>query len=281
MRARIVIPALTLIALAAIAGCAVFAPARGDGLEGRIARLAPHVRVMMPETATEPVPAVLLFSGCGGVRQVQSDYAQAANTKGVAAVIVESHAARGLGRLTSRALVCTALRLRGQHRAGDVFAALEIVRSDSRIDGSRLALTGWSHGGWTLLDALSYVRDGKAPPGFDALPDDPLSGVRGALLIYPYCGPVIRAGGEDLVRDLEIRAWLAEEDVIADPDDCIALFQRAQAAGVEIEWTVHDGLTHAFDAPDQPWDPRMEYDPQAASEAHARFAEWLVERLAR
>lgn len=279
MRAPVLIAALAFTALAAAAGTAVLAPAHADGLSGRVERLTPHVRIVMPEQASGPVPAVLLFSGCGGVRQLQDDYAEAANGQGAAAVIVDSHAARGIGRLAARLLVCSGVRLRGQHRAGDVFAALEIVRADERIDASRLALAGWSHGGWTILDALSYVHDTKAPPGFTSLPGDALAGVRGALLIYPYCGPVIRADGGDLVSELPIRAWLMENDAIADPGACAALFERAEAAGADIAWTLYPGLTHAFDAPDQPWDPRMEYDAQATGRAHARFAGWLGERL--
>ncbi|TGY89094.1 hypothetical protein E5163_08170 [Marinicauda algicola] len=279
MKARAAAVLASLALAGAVAGFAL-APARGDGLAGRIARLQPHVDIQLPEGADGPAASVLLFSGCGGVQQVQQDYADAAKAEGVAAVIVDSHAARGIGRLAARLTVCTALRLRGQERAGDVLAALEIVRADERLDPDRVALAGWSHGGWTLLDAASYVATSTPPPGFETLPQGALSGVAGMLLIYPYCGGIIRADSHPMPGDLAIRAWLVERDAVADPDDCKGLFEAWDAGGARIRWTLYPGLTHAFDAPDQPWDPRMEYDAQAARDAHARFREWLAVRLA-
>lgn len=270
--------AAVFVPAAAIAGLAL-APTRGEDIEARIARLEPHVEIAMPGTASVPAASVILFSGCGGVRQVQQDYAEAANDAGIAAIIVDSHAARGYGRLAARLLVCSGLRLRGQDRAGDVFAALEMVRADPRLDHGRIALAGWSHGGWALLDALTYAQDAAAPPGLESLPVQPLDGVRAVLLIYPYCGAIIRADDHDLPGTIPIRAWLVEKDLVADPDDCKALFEAHEAEGTTIDWTLYPGLTHAFDAPDQPWDPRMEYNARAAGEAHDRFRDWLVARL--
>lgn len=275
-------PSLCAAAGLALAGglaASALAPDDGRGLESRIARLEPYVDIQLPEGGPAPAASVILLSGCGGVRQVQQDYADAARTEGVAAVIVDSHAARGIGRLAARLLVCTGLRMRGQDRAADVFAALEIARADPRLDPERIAMAGWSHGGWTLLDALSYAHENTPSPGLDALPAEPLDGVLGVLLIYPYCGRIIRADEHGLPADIPIRAWLVERDAVADPDRCRAVFEDRNAAGARIRWALYPGLTHAFDAPDQPWDPRMDYDAEAAAAAHARFRVWLGHRL--
>ncbi|GGE47989.1 dienelactone hydrolase [Marinicauda pacifica] len=271
----------TRLVLACLAGLLASALMRApeSGAE-RAGWLEPHIEFYWPEEGEEPVPAVILFSGCGGVRQQQSEYADAANRAGVAALVVDSHAARGIGRLAGRLLVCTGLRMRGQARAGDVFSALQIARNDPRIDGERIALAGWSHGGWTLLDALSYARDAAAPPGLERLPAVPLEGVRGVLLVYPYCGWIIRADREPIVADIPVTAWLVEKDRIANPNACAQVFERQGQHGAAIDWTLYEGLTHAFDAPDQPFDPRMEYDEDATRQAHARFAAWLNESLA-
>ncbi|MFC4725664.1 dienelactone hydrolase family protein [Glycocaulis abyssi] len=247
-----------------------------DTLEQRIAMLEPHISVQMPQGASEPVPAVLMFSGCGGVISVQQDYAAIANQAGIAALIVDSHGARGIGRMGARLTVCSAARLRGDARAGDVMAALAYARSLPQIDASRLALIGWSHGGWTLLDTLTLAHEGAPPAGMEALPGNALEGVRSVMLVYPWCGFLNRARGHDVPAYPPVHALLAGNDVIADPRACGDLFEAQLETGAQIDWQVLAGLTHAFDAPDEPFDPRVRHDAQGAAHAH----DWFAERLA-
>ncbi|MFN3834475.1 MAG: dienelactone hydrolase family protein [Glycocaulis sp.] len=258
-------------ALLALSACL----ARADGLDHWREALAPHITVMMPEGVEGPVPAVLMFSGCGGVISVQSEYGAVANAHGMAAVIVDSHAARGIGPVGARLFTCTALRMRGDERARDVLTALAHIRTLDGIDPGRLALTGWSHGGWTLLDTLALVEAGTPPPGLDDMPGDALVGVRAVIAIYPYCGFIIRARRHEIGNGVPVDALLAENDVIADPRSCERLFERQNEAGARIDWTLFEGQTHAFDAPDQPFDPRVRYDAEASARAH----EWWIETL--
>ena len=244
-----------LAALAA--GCA--APAQ-DRLDG-------HIDIRMPQDAAGPVPAALLFSGCGGVRPMFEDYAQVANEAGWAAVIVDSHAARGVGRLAARLQVCTGLRMRGQDRAADVFEALEAVRADPRLDAEILYLAGWSHGGWTILDAMA---EAQADPE-----REPWRGVQGALLVYPYCGAIIEADTAPIGDPFSVTMVLVGRDAIADPDDCRRLAERRTAEGSDIDIVFEPDLTHAFDDAEQPWDPRMEYDPEGTERAQTLFSDRL------
>ncbi len=260
----------------------LFARAAGSGaylrdmpLSSAVERLRPHVEVRLPTDAAGPVPAVLLLSGCGGLRQVQADYAEALNAAGLAAVVVDSFALRGIGRNGARLTVCTGARMWGQVRAADLFAALEIVRADPRLDAERLALVGWSHGGWTILDALSFAAEAAPPPGLEALPEAPLRGVRASLLVYPYCGAPVRARERPLPPGTPVTALLVSEDLIAPAEDCQALLEARRREGAAADYVLREGLTHAFDAPDQPPDPRMRYDAEAAAASRA----WSVQRL--
>ncbi|MCH8489135.1 MAG: dienelactone hydrolase family protein [Oceanicaulis sp.] len=231
--------------------------------------LPAHAELRLPDGADGPVPAVILLSGCGGVRDVQDVYAREANAEGWAALIVDSHSARGIGPTGARLLVCTGARMRGQDRASDVFAALELLRADPRIDARRLALTGWSHGGWTVLDAMASAEAGERG-------ETPFEGVRGAFLIYPYCGAIIRARRDPIGAPFPVDAILAGRDAIADHRTCERLFARQRASGAMIRPPVLFGeATHAFDAEDQPWDPRMRYDAEQAAEAHTLFRRFL------
>ncbi|KAA5802423.1 prolyl oligopeptidase family serine peptidase [Alkalicaulis satelles] len=251
---------LAFIALLSAGACASAASAPD---------FAGHASLHLPEGVEGPVPAVVLLSGCGGVRDVQDDYARAANAQGWAALIVDSHAARGIGRTGSRLLVCTGLRMRGQARADDVFAALDLLRADARIDASALALAGWSHGGWTVLDAMASAEAGERGEGA-------FEGVRGAFVVYPYCGAIIRARRDPVGAAFPVQPLLAGRDLIASARDCERLFTRQRSKGALIRPSIlFDQATHAFDAEDQPWDPRMRYDADEAAEAHALFRRFL------
>ena len=252
---------LILIALGAVLA-PLLAPA-----PSRAADLSGHVSIEIPDTVSGPAPVVIFLSGCGGVRQVQTNYAQAALSAGWAPVIVDSHAARGIGALGARLTVCTGLRMRGAARASDIFAVIETVRADPRLDAGRIVLTGWSHGGWTILDALALARSEG---------DDRLSGVEAAYLLYPYCGVLSLADTAPIGEAVDVTMVLAGRDRVVSAEACRALAAARRAQGAAITVIEEPELTHAFDAPDQPaFDPRNRYDAAGAARAEARFIDVL------
>ncbi|MHA6287941.1 dienelactone hydrolase family protein [Maricaulis sp. CAU 1757] len=265
--------ALALVATALLAGAAALGP--GRTLDQQIALIEPHTTIEIPEDASGPVPAVLLFHGCGGLRDVQPAYADDLLDAGYAVITVDSNSARGIGRLAAMSQVCLALRLRGQRRAGDIFAAVELARRQPAVNASQLALVGWSHGGWSVLEALAYSGQSRSPLGMAARPVPALEGVRTAVTLYPYCGFMTRLSGTELDPDIPIFGLLAERDLVAHPPACIRLFDRAAAAGLPARHEVWPGITHAFDEANQPPDPRMEYNPDAAARARARLIDIL------
>ncbi len=277
IRSGLVLTGLALIYGAATAQnlAGLFIPQRS--LAEQVDMLRPGVEIILPEAADRPVPAILFFHGCGGQRPMHRAHAQAMAEAGFATVMVDSFGPRGIGRLGAMFQVCSAQRLWGQERAADVLAALDIVRETDGIDPERLVLAGWSHGGWTLLDAMSFVSDGNAPPALKAVDAD-FDGVVRIVAIYPYCGFPARASGRIGAGLPPVDMILAGRDRVAPHGDCVRLAEQAADSGAEIDYAIWSGVTHAFDDMDAPaLDPRMDYDAGAAARLRARLIEILSE----
>jgi len=239
--------------------------------------IAPSVTILLPESQSAPVPAIIFFHGCGGQRPMHIDHAEAITEAGFGVLVVDSFAPRGIGRAEAMTQVCSALRLWGQERAADVFAAVEIARQTDGIDANRLVLAGWSHGGWTLLDALSFASDGTRPPSLTT-GEFNFDGVTRIIPIYPYCGFPARASGHIGPGLPPVEMILAERDMVAPHADCERLASRAESAGAEIDYAIWPGVTHAFDDTDAPAiDPRMNYNAESA----ARLRRQLIDALQR
>ncbi len=222
-------------------------------------------------------PAALLFHGCGGRRPFLDDYAAALAARGVASVIVDSFAARGWSRARALATVCTGVELPGHRRAGDVLATLWGVKTLPGIDASRLALAGWSHGGWSIMDLMTMAL---TRPGEAGLADpDPglLSPVRALVLAYPYCGPGALSQLRPWRRAPDVLAFVGERDRVAHPALCRRAFARAGRVGARVDSWYPDA-THAFDEKSGGLTP-FRYDPDLALAAQDRVAAYLAERL--
>lgn len=253
----------------------LFVPQRS--LEDQIELIRPGITVFLPETIEAAVPAAIFFHGCGGRRPMHFDHAEALRDAGFGVLVVDSFEPRGIGRLEAMTQVCTATRLMGQERAADVFAAIEIARETHGIDANRLVLVGWSHGGWTLLDALSFVSEGRGPSALEGETVS-LAGVARVVPVYPYCGFPSRAAGRLGPGMPPVEMILSGRDMVAPKSDCVALAEEAAASGADMEYEVWEGLTHAFDDTDAPAiDFRMQYNAEAAARLRARLIETLRE----
>lgn len=261
---------LVVISFAGVMSNAIAAGIDARPLSEQAEFLAPHVEIRVPEGAEGPVPAALLFHGCGGLRQLQTDYADALNDAGFAAIIIDSNGARDIGRLGAMTQVCGGFRLWGQERAADIFAAVELARADPRINGERLTLVGWSHGSWAILDALGFEAQEAAIPALGNATAR-LPGVERAIVFYPWCGWPSRTGREGLDTERPLSIILAGSDLVARRTPCREQAATAIAEGQPVEIETWDGLTHAFDEPNPPpLDPRIHYDAEAAERARNR-----------
>jgi dienelactone hydrolase len=250
--------------------------AAAETLSERAVRLEPHFTIARPEGAG-PFPVLVMLHGCGGPRPFLDDIARVAVEAGAAVINVDSYAPRRIGRIAAFATVCTGARLHGRERAGDLYAALSWARAQSWADPNRIAAVGWSHGGWTIMDALA-LRPGAEmahATGLGDLPAEPLEGLAGALIVYPYTGVGTLAGRRDWRLAPKSVAIVAERDYIVGSSR--AALERQRARGSPLEILLFAGATHAFED-EHAEDPRVRYNPAATAREHAVLRE-LIEGL--
>lgn len=249
-------------------------PAQED-FETRIAQLAPHLDVFLPE-GKGPFPTTLQLPGCGGKKPFQADWARRAQAAGWAAVVIDSYAHRGVTSLQAYTTICTGLAFWGRERAGDFYAAVEWARRQAWCDPSRLAGAGWSHGGWTLLDALALRPgpDAARATGLRGLPEEPLAGVVGAFLVYPYAGVGCLARTQGLRIDARPMALVGSADVIVGGIGVKRALDAMSTPGeaIRVEYLV--GATHAFDEVGAR-DLRVRYSRELTERAHGLYQSYL------
>ena len=157
------------------------------------------------------------------------------NARGWAAIIVDSHGPRGFSDYEIWRLICAGQLFMGSERAGDVLVSLDDARRMAFVDPRRIALIGASHGGWAIMDLLALDPPARLPFNLAALPAgaraDPLAGVVGIILLYPYCGPGNRARPDGWRRPIPALFLLSDSDAVAPAEDCLEIAERMQARG--------------------------------------------------
>ncbi|MFT5711486.1 MAG: dienelactone hydrolase [Halioglobus sp.] len=226
--------------------------------------LLPHLRIMQPKTAGRH-PAILYFHGCGGPRESRAWRAQEAVDRGFVAIIFDSYT----GREIKWERTCNGERMPGFQRAGDVFVALDIARKMPSVDPDQLFLTGYSHGAWTILEALALGDN--LPRGLKDSPGHHLDGVRGLIAWYPYCGMAAQYSS-GLQTHIPVLMLLAQEDRITPPQPCINFANSEQEKGYPLEWYVYPGVDHGFDLQE---DWVRVYDPEVHAQSVAAEMKFL------
>ena len=225
-------------------------------LDVHAARLAPHLAVLKPP-GDGPFPVALQMHGCGGIQPMQLRYARTAVEAGFAAEVVDSLAPRGIGRRAAQFTVCTLLQLRGAERAIDLLAMLHWLEAQSWADAGRVVAAGWSHGAWSIMEAMA-----ESGPAARA---DLLGAVRTVVLVYPYAGPPARtfsSGWGD--NRPKVRALLGGRDAVVGWRAAKRALDRLAADGLDVRVLILPDATHCFDD-DKADDPRTLYS--AALEA--------------
>jgi dienelactone hydrolase len=239
--------------------------------------LSPYYRTRVPAGAG-PFPTAILLSGCDGPHDNLDRWADRLASEGWASVVVDSHTPRRLGDGEVWRLVCAGQLLMGSERAGDLLVALDDVRRMPFVDPTRIALVGSSHGGWTIMDLLAFDPPDRLPYNLTRLPGDaaadPLRGVVGTILLYPWCGFGNYARGAGWRHPAAVLFILSGQDTIAPPAFCDGIIAALEAHGIPVETVRFAEADHAFDQVDHGPATWLRFDPEttaAALDAGAAF----------
>jgi dienelactone hydrolase len=180
------------------------------------------------------VGAVVLMHGCSGLPTRSVTVWQPLLTSwGYATFVVDSFGGRGL-----RGVCGNALRLTGAERIPDAYAALALLARHPRIDGRRVALMGFSHGGIATLGAAStWAQQRFAPEG---------PRFRAFLPFYPYCNAIVPEMTQGVAGP--VRVHIGELDDWTPARSCLELGVLARSLGYDFDVTVYPGARHGFDA---------------------------------
>jgi dienelactone hydrolase len=242
------------------------------------AKLAPYYRPMRPP-GPGPFPTALLFSGCDGPKDNVVRWGEMLNANGWAAIIVDSHRPRGFSDYEVWRLVCAGQLFMGSERAGDVLVSIADVRAMRFVDPERIVLMGSSHGGWAIMDLLALDPPRRLPTNLAALPRgapaDPLEGVVGAILLYPYCGQANRARRDGWRRPIPTLFLLSADDAIAPSAPCLRIAETLEARGLPVEAVTFEGVTHGWDQQDRSALSPLVFNPEATAKAMAIARDFL------
>jgi dienelactone hydrolase len=242
-------------------------PIRGDMIEGYLAR---------PE-GNGPFPAIVHLHGCGGLNPAFK--ADPTSDRWISQLVGWGYVVLVVDSFTTRHVreACTPASFYAFSRFGilprdlDAFGGLLFLSRLPYVDRSRVAMLGFSMGGWTALDTAS-ARPTELFDNPDKLK------FKATVAFYPLCTLV---GGTMGIPTL-ILSGASDDWTLA--SDCERLVARNRADGVPVDLVVYPGAHHGFDAPIlQPglvvFGHRLEYNAEADKQARAATREFLARQL--
>lgn len=218
--ASVLIPPLNISTAPALLRASLFLP-EGDG---------PH-------------PAVVMLHGCSGAYgkdgRLNARHAMWGTTlaaKGYVALMLDSFSARGVQQLCTIRFADRSIK--EADRIGDAYAALVYLRQLPQVDGQRVAVLGWSHGGGVTLDTITH-RPESASTG---------NGFRAAIAFYPSCtSRSKRAASFHPYAPLLLIMGEADDWTPVAP--CKALAAAVSARGEPMQIVTYPDTYHDFDNP--------------------------------
>ena len=214
-----------------------------------------------------PFPAVIGLHGCAGMPDTtKRKLVDELVGWGYVVLLVDSFATRGIEHACTGGVFDIARK-----RRSDAYGALAFLARQTFVDPQRVAVVGFSQGGWVTL----LVADANS---FELFARPSNLRFRAAVAFYPVCRA---AGGRPLIPTIILIGALDEWTPAADCSQKIAAWGTD---GVPIEQVVYPSVHHGFYYLDlRPgrtifgrW---AEYNEEAATDATRRMREFLKRHL--
>jgi dienelactone hydrolase len=201
--------------------------------QGTPVSLAGELR--LPGLGTDKVPVVVLVHGIGGLFPVHFEWVNALNSWGIGVFIPDHLSGRGIAPMTPQDY-----GLAGGARMVDIYHALTRLLNHPRIDPERIAIMGFSMGGFvTLLSSQERFIKRYGLPNFQFAAYIP---------IYPG-GCNVRLRNDVNVAAQPIRLFHGTADDWTPVEPCRLLVADLKKAGADVTLTEYPGATHGYDNP--------------------------------
>ncbi|MBW4093060.1 MAG: hypothetical protein HIU82_18455 [Proteobacteria bacterium] len=204
-----------------------------------------------------PFPAVVVLHGCAGFGQPDIAAAERLRAAGYLALALDSLGGTDACRMPGGAPA----------EARDAGAALRMLAARPDVAAGRIAVLGFSMGGFAVLDLVT--QGGGAPAAGPRF--------RAAVAFYPNC----RFSTGVMTTPLLILMGSADDwtPVAA----CRAILDRRAGRGAKVRLVVYPGATHAFDVPARAHTilgHHIRYDAAAARAAWGQVRAFLAAAFA-
>jgi dienelactone hydrolase len=188
----------------------------------------------IPRAGTGRLPAVILLHGAGGIGGQVHYWQQQLNDIGIATFAIDYFTGRGIENMNA-----------DQTKLGvlspiiDVYRALALLGTHTRIDPNRIAVMGFARGAEVALDSsLTRFQKMYAPEGLS---------FAAYLSFYAWCNT--RYLEDEAVSNKPIRLFHGAADDYTPVAPCRAYVERLRKAGKDVQLTEYPGVWHAFDNP--------------------------------
>jgi dienelactone hydrolase len=199
--------------------------------DSKPARIGAELR-FPPETAR--VPAVVLIHGSGGVGANVHAWARELNAMGIAVLILDTFTGRRIAQT-----IADQSQLSSFSMIVDAYKGLELLSHHPGIDSTRIAVMGFSKGGFAALySSMKRFQRLWGTPGIE---------FAAYISFYTRCdAPLL---DDEIVSDRPIRVFHGSADDYVPVEPTRRYVDRLKRAGKDVQLTVYEGARHAFDNP--------------------------------
>jgi dienelactone hydrolase len=233
-------------------------------LESPLAHAQPLQGLLRRPSGAGPFPAIVLLHSCNGNwKRLDERWGRQIAPWGYVTLTVDSFGPRGIDNSCGNGTPAD--------MAFDAYRALDFLVRQHAVDPDRVAVLGFSQGGWLALSSVEEgVVEQSSPHKF-----------RAAAAFYPNCRTIQgNLTVPALIMIGELDDWTSVEGCrrLAEGGDDYGVSRRREGAPIKL--IVYPGAYHSFDspalkAPKQLLGHRLEYNQAAADQSAVALHEFL------